>query len=203
MHRSVPVRPWWRATLLVAVIIALALPAAVAGATEQQQAARRTHATEPQRDPDERAAGGERVGNEDATGAMLLLTPSHLEVEPGARLRLVLSVIGAEDLRRLPATVRFDPAVLEPVDVRPGSAWRDGPPPLLLYDAGRPGDLVIGLALLDRQQPGVSGSAELLELEFRAVGRGNAALRIERFAALGAGGRAQVMRAAAPEIVVR
>jgi hypothetical protein len=203
MHRSVPVRPWWRATLLVAVIIALALPAAVAGATEQQQAARRTHATEPQRDPDERAAGGERVVNEDATGAMLLLTPSHLEVEPGARLRLVLSVIGAEDLRRLPATVRFDPAVLEPVDVRPGSAWRDGPPPLLLYDAGRPGDLVIGLALLDRQQPGVSGSAELLELEFRAVGRGNAALRIERFAALGAGGLAQVMRAAAPEIVVR
>jgi len=150
-------------------------------------------------------SGGERVGNDndDEAGAALLLTPSRQHVEVGARLRLSLAVVGAEDIRRLPATVRFDPAVLELLDVRQGDAWKNRPQPLLLYDAGRPGVLVIGLALLDPAQPGVSGAAELLELEFRAIGSGNASLRIERFAALGAHSRAQALPAPAPEIIVR
>lgn len=204
MLRPGPVRHPWRAAFIVALSCAL-VPAGAAGFAAQQQSARRPQNQQEQRDPDERAAGGERLGNENdqEAAAALLLTPSRQQVEVGALLRLTLSVIGAEDVRRLPATVRFDPTVLELLDVRAGAAWKDGPRPLLLFDAARPGELVIGLALLDPEQPGVSGAAELLELEFRAIGRGNAGLHLERFAALGSHSRAQAMRAPATEIVVR
>jgi hypothetical protein len=154
---------------------------------------------------DGRAAGGERVANDDGTedGATLLLTPSRLEVAAGSTVRLSLSVLGAEDLRRMPATVYFDAGVLELVDVHLGSAWKDGPRPLLLHDASRPGEVVIGLGLLDRRLHGVSGSVELLELEFRAVDRGIATLRLEHFAVIGAASRAQPSSALAAEILVR
>lgn len=181
----------------------LTAPGVDATRTQQRASQRATQAADAPRDPDERAAGGERLDNNDPEGTVLLLTPSHLQVARGAPVRLTLSVLGADDLRRLPVTIRFDPGVLEPVDVRLGAAWGGGPPPLLLFDSHRPGEVVIGLALIDRQRAGVSGSAELLELEFRAVGPGHAALRIERFAALSAGGRARPAAAAATEIVVR
>lgn len=203
------------AALFAAVLHTAAQPQQQAGAAQPQQqpgaAQRRQQAAAPRRDPDERAAGGERSPNDDGSnhdgsvepGVTLLLTPSRARIAPGDRLRLSLAVLGADDLRRLPATVRFDPDVLEPVSVRLGSAWDGGPRPVLLHDASRPGELVLGLGLLDRRQQGISGSVELLEIEFRAVGRGDAQLRIERFAVIGPDARPRPSTALGADIAVR
>jgi hypothetical protein len=206
---------------LLPLLAVLALPGTVAAdgahrapARPQQadgQAAVRPPRAGEQRpgaqDPEQRAAGIDRVGNldEDAPrdGATLLLSPSRLQLQRGQHVRLTLSVLGADDLRRLPATVRFNPAVLELTALRLGNVWDEGPRPILLHDASRPGEVTIGLALLDKDAPGVSGSAELLELEFVALGSGDAALRIERFAAIGPGSKAQPTTAVSAEIVVQ
>lgn len=177
------------------------LPSAARGQGEQQQNQERGQ------NPDERAAGSEIAeGNDDASvadGAALLLTPSRLQATPGSRIRLTLSILGADDVRRLPLTIRFDPQVIELVSVSLGSAWNDRPQPVLLHDASRPGELVIGLGQLDKNERGISGIAELLELEFLALAPGNANIVLERFAAISAGARAQTITAIAADIVVR
>jgi len=206
MPELVNARPRWRVTLLLSLACALATPVAslsVPGTGQDQQ----QQSGERQRDPEEPADGGERTENADeatATGAAtLLLTPSRFEIAAGSTLHLSLSVLGANDLRRLPVTVRFDPDVLEFVSVGLGSGWDEGPQPVLMHDSSRPGEIVIGLGLLDKKLAGLNGSVELLEFEFLAVGRGDAGLRLENFAAIAGGARAQPTSAAGTEIVVR
>jgi hypothetical protein len=112
-------------------------------------------------------------------------------------------VLGANDLRRLPVTIRFDPEVVELVSVDLGAAWDDRPEPVFLHDSSRPGELVVGLAQLNRNDPGLFGFAEVLELEFRAIGRGTAGLVLDRFAAVTGGATRREVTALATEIVVR
>jgi hypothetical protein len=166
-----------------------------------------TEQQEETQDPDERAAGGEvpETGEDDlAPGtATLLLTPSNLVVAPGSRVRMTLSILGAADLRRLPITIRFDPDVVDVVDVALGSAWTAGQQPILLHDLSRAGELVVGLGQLARAQSGISGSAELLELELLAKAPGDAGLVLERFAAIGDQSRPQATIALTPSIAVR
>lgn len=170
------------------------------------------HAQPPQQagerpaDPEQRAAGDERTPNDDGaeiSGATLMLTPSRQRLAPGDRALLSLSILGADDLRRLPATVRYDADVLELSAVRLGSAWDGGPTPILLHDASRKGEVVIGLALFDRDRSGVFGTAELLELEFIAVAPGEASLRVEDFAVISAKSRARPAVAVTAEIIVQ
>jgi hypothetical protein len=188
-------------TFACGVVGSAVLPTAAGGQQQRQQCRERRH------DPDERAADRAIVkGNGDAAvadRATLLLTPSRLQAAPGSRLRLTLSILGADDVRRLPVTIRFDPDVIELVSVGLGSAWNDRPQPVLLHDASRPGELVIGLGQLDKTKRGISGVAELLELEFLALAPGNAGIVIERFAAISDGARAQATIAFAADIVVQ
>ena len=167
MPRFFHARPWWRLTFLLSLACALTA-SSVSSAAAQAHPQQQQQGAEREPDPDERAAGGEEpeIGDElsIAGGATLLLTPSRLEVAVGARVRLTLSVLGAKDLRRLPATIRFDADVLELRSVTLGSAWTNGTEPVLLHDSSRAGELVIGLGLLDKTEPGISGSAELIEL---------------------------------------
>ncbi len=206
MPRFFHARPWWRLTFLLSLACALTA-SSVSSAAAQARPQQQQQGAVREQDPDERAAGGEKPETGDevsiAGRATLLLTPSRLEVAVGARVRLTLSVLGANDLRRLPATIRFDAAVLELRSVTLGSAWTDGTEPILLHDSGRAGELVIGLGLLDKTEPGISGSAELIELEFSAVGAGNAGLIIDSFAVITAGSRTQSAAALSAEIVVR
>ena len=191
--------------LLVALLFGTCLlpgPASPQSAQQQQ----RQQAGERPVDPDRRAAGGERASNDDGiqvSGATLMLTPSRQRLAPGDHAVLSLSILGADDLRRLPATVRYDARVVELSSVRLGSAWDDRPTPILLHDANREGEVVIGLALLDRDLPGVFGTAELLELEFIAVAPGEASLRIEDFAVISADSRARPAATAAAAIIVQ
>lgn len=187
------------------VVGPVVLSTAARGQEEQQQEQRQNR--ERGQDPDERAAGSEIAegngGASVADGATLLLTPSRLQAAPGSRIRLTLSILGADDVRRLPVTIRFDPKVIELVSVGLGSAWNHRPQPVLLHDASRPGELVVGLGQLDKNKSGITGVAELLQLEFLALAPGNAGIVLERFAAIGAGARAQATTALATDIVVR
>ena len=115
----------WRATFFLALACVVAAQAAPIASAQQA-----TRQEQRQQDPDERAAGRERperFKTRDSGTTTLLLTPSRLEVAVGSRVRLTLSVLGANDLRRLPVTIRFDPEVVELVSVNLGAAWTIGP----------------------------------------------------------------------------
>ncbi len=180
--------------------------AALTARPQQLPPQQTTQTGEPQ-DPDERAARPELLQSDEkdhpAGSATLLLTPSTLTTKVGSRLRLTLSILGAEDLRRLPVTIRFDAAVLELLSVNLGSAWNTRQQPVLLHDSSRPGELVVGLGQLARNEAGISGNAELLELELRAVAPGASQLVIDRFAAIGKGSRPQATVAVDARIIVQ
>lgn len=191
----------WRATFFLALACVVAAQAAPIASAQQA-----TRQEQREQDPDERAVGRERPERfkiRDSGTTTLLLTPLRLEVAVGSRVRLTLSVLGANDLRRLPVTIRFDPEVVELVSVDLGAAWDDRPEPVFLHDSSRPGELVVGLAQLNRNDPGLFGFAEVLELEFRAIGRGTAGLVLDRFAAITGGATRREATALATEIVVR
>ncbi len=227
MSRLLEVRRLRRAMLLLSLALGLWLAAAPWPATaersdhgnvragaedpDQRPAPVQEHAPGQQaaqareQDPDERAARAEvpETGDDTVGDATLLLTPSTVLTTPGTRFRLTLSILGAEDLRRLPVTLRFDPAVVEVVSVSLGSAWDDREQPILLYDASRPGELVVGLGQLDRDKTGLFGAAELLELELLAVAAGSAEIVLERFAAIGSGSKPHRTVALTARILVR
>ncbi len=214
MSRLHEARPAGRAALWVSFVAGLALSAGggwtAAVAAADPSSDRVPYAAQQrgqEQDPDERAARGEipETGDDGPVvgGATLLLTPANLVVEPGRRIRVTLSILGAADLRRLPLTLRFDPAVVGVVDVRLGSAWSDRQPPVLLHDSSRPGELVVGLGLLARDESGIRGSGELLDIELEALAPGSADLILERFAAIGAGAKPQPVSAVTASITVR
>lgn len=135
--------------------------------------------------------------------AILALVPSRQAAAPGTTVGLTLVVLGARGVARLPVTVRYDPGLLELLEVKAGAAWQKGPAPVLLHDASRPGELVVGLARLGRSPLAIQGTAELLELTFRALSPGEGQLRLERFALVGPGNQTQTARAQPARVVVR
>ena len=131
-----------------------------------------------------------------------MLAPSRLEVAAGATIRMSLAVLGAQNMTRLPVTVRYDGDLLGLVRVRLGTAWNEGPAPVFLHDSGRRGEIVIGIARMGAA-PGVLGIGSLLELEFRALQPGEARVWLERFAVIGADSISQPTRAVPATITVR
>lgn len=203
MSRLLHARPWRRATFFLALLCVVAAQAAPVASAQQ---ATRQEQEQREQDPDERATEGKQPKGSHASDSgttTLLLTPSRFEVAVGSRVRLTLSVLDANDLRRLPVTIRFDPKVVQLVSVDLGAAWDLRPEPVFLHDSSRPGELVVGIAQLNRDDPGIFGFVEVLELEFRAIGRGNAGLVLDRFAAITGGATVGETTALAAEIVVR
>jgi len=148
----------------------------------------------------ERPGGGARL----ATGeALLLLTPGVLEVAKGETVRLAIVVLRARGVRSFPATVAYDPEVLELVDVQSGRAWETGAPPVLLHDESRAGEAILGISRLGPSAGTLSGTGELVELRFRARARGETEIRLDRFALLGNGSSVQPARARGARITVR
>ena len=155
------------------------------------------------RDPEERLVESSppETGVPEADGPTLMLTPSNAVATAGGRVRISLSVLGAAPIGRLPVTVRFDPEILELAGVELGAAWDGRPRPLLLYDASRPGELVIGLAQLGAG--GGAGNGDLLDLEFHDRRSGSAELWLERFAVIGSGAKIQAAQARGATVTVR
>ena len=135
--------------------------------------------------------------------ATLLLTPSRIVVDPGAKVRVGVSILGADDLSRMPLTVKYDPDVVRPLSVKLGSAWDEHVPPVFLHDTSRPGEIVIGIAWLGSHDPRISGTGELLEIEFRALRSGVTEVKLERFAIIGSESKSQPVTALAASIAVR
>lgn len=155
------------------------------------------------RDPEERVAERRPPagGAPETDGATLMLTPSNAVATAGGHVRISLSVLGASPIGRLPVTIRFDPEILDFAGVELGAAWNGRPRPLLLYDASRPGELVIGLAQLG--PGGGAGDGDLLDLTFHARRGGSAELWLERFAVIGSGSKVQAAQARGATVTIR
>lgn len=135
--------------------------------------------------------------------ALLLLTPGRQEVDPGDTVRLAVVMLRARAVRSFPATVDYDPEVLELVSVETGRAWEEGVPPVLLHDESRPGRALLGISRLGPSAGTLEGTGELVELRFRARSRGQTEIRLQRFALLGEGSSVQPARARSARITVR
>jgi hypothetical protein len=135
--------------------------------------------------------------------ARLTLSPPSATLAPGGELQMRLIVVGARELLRLPATLRYDPSLLRVVSVSPGSAWRGGVPPTLMYDSSRPGELVVGLARLGRDADPLVTDGEVLRVTFEAVAPGDSDIRLERYALLGKGGRSQEVEAKQAKVSIQ
>ena len=112
----------------------------------------------------------------------LTMVPAHDALSPGETLLVEVVLSDAREITSVPFHVSFDPEVLEFVSAKPGPVFDDpARRPLLLanVNARRPGDLSVGLALLE-QSGTYSGSGSLVTLEFRAIDRGESPLLFER-----------------------
>ncbi|MFQ5745335.1 MAG: cohesin domain-containing protein [Acidobacteriota bacterium] len=140
-----------------------------------------------------------------ATGAKarLILISSRRRLKVGRPLQVTLKVRNADSLLRVPATLLFDPEILQLVSVEAGPAWDDGPEPVLLHHANKRGELTIGIARLGADAVPIQGSAKLLRVNFRAVGSGTTRLHLKSFAVLGPGSTQQPARAKSATVTVR
>lgn len=135
--------------------------------------------------------------------AVLLLTPARRTLEVGDRLRLSVSAVNLRSLSRLPLTLVYDPQVLRFGGIEAGRLWTQGPEPVLLSDASRPGRVVIGVAQLGDDAVPLSGRGVLVDLHFEAIARGETELSLDRFALLGPDGKTQPSRARTAVVTVR
>ena len=180
-------------------------PAPVSGTTISQDMALVQHAAQTQqsqsgglRDPERDRDRPERRGQ-----AQLMLSPEAATVAPGDEVSMRLLVVGAQELLRLPVTLRYDPQVVRVVSVHVGSAWKGGTAPTLMYDTSRPGKLVVGLARLGREATPITGAGEVLRITFEAVAPGETELGLERYALLGRRARSQVVAAKPAKVSVQ
>ena len=111
----------------------------------------------------------------------LSLLPSVPTVAYGKVMSVRVVLSGGEGITSVPFHLRFDPALLEFLGARTGSAFLSSSlNPLLLASVNpeRPGDLAVGLALVGDSRP-LNGSGSLVVLDFRAIGRGRTDLTFE------------------------
>lgn len=188
---SAPIRTY-RGLIFCFLLAALVCPALAAQDDGQQSGKTR-----------DRELLRNRPRQDEDDGAKLFLRPAIAIAAPGELVSMGLVVRGAQDVSRVPVTIRFDPAVLRVASVRVGRAWQDGPPPALLHDASSPGVVVIGIARLGRDAPAIPAEGELVRVTFEALAAGSTTLELERFALLGASSRAQSVEATPGRVVVR
>jgi hypothetical protein len=111
------------------------------------------------------------------------------KVAAGAAFSVTLRVNTKEALRAAPMQLRFEPGVLEPVQVRPGKFFGQGN---FTYRVNPEGSIFVG-ASSGSAAPAVSpgGDAELLVVTFRPIKRGaTAELSMSALSLQGAAGRA-------------
>jgi len=120
----------------------------------------------------------------------LALIPSNTVIAAGETLIVKLTLIGGRDISSAPFHLSFNPEVLEFVAAREGSAFRSTSlAPVLLagVNPDRPGDLAVGLSMIGSAGL-LNTSGDLLDLEFRAVGKGESKLLLDRASLRGARG---------------
>ena len=111
------------------------------------------------------AAGGGQAASATATRPAQLLWEGPQQVELGTRFEVVLRVTSDQPLQASPMQLRFDPACLEFVAVKPGK-FLDSMDRNFSYRANPDGSIFVGASI---QHPASASGAELLVLTFRTV----------------------------------
>ena len=131
------------------------------------------------------SAGGGKLASESRPAQLLWEGPP--QVKLGTRFELVLRVTSDQPLQASPMQLRFDPAHLELVAVKPGK-FLDSMDRNFSYRANPDGSIFVGASI---QDPASASGAELLVLTFRTVKTAAATdLSIASLNLQGAGGRA-------------
>lgn len=120
-------------------------------------------------------------GSQEAGPPRLSLVPSASTVAYGKVMSVRVVLTGGEGITSVPFHLKFDPALLEFLGARTGSAFQSSSlEPLLLASVNpeRPGDLAVGLALVGNSRS-FTGSGSLVVLDFRVIGRGRTDLTFE------------------------
>jgi hypothetical protein len=106
-------------------------------------------------------------------------------VQAGASFSVALRVSSRDELRAAPMQLRFEPDVLEAVDVRPGKFFGQGSN--FSYRVSPEGSIFVGAS----SRPAAPGAdAELVIVTFRPLRRGTAELSMSALSLQGAAGRA-------------
>ena len=111
------------------------------------------------------AAGGGQAASATAARPAQLLWEGPQQVELGTRFEVVLRVTSDQPLQASPMQLRFDPACLEFVAVKPGK-FLDSMDRNFSYRANPDGSIFVGASI---QHPASASGAELLVLTFRTV----------------------------------
>lgn len=104
-------------------------------------------------------------------------------VQPGQQFDVTVAVDAAKPVSHLPITLRFDPEMLQVLDVWSGDFLGSGSESRFLTDFSRPGRIVIGASRLGDQQ-GVRGQGAVAHITFRALTLGKAVVQFEKGKAL-------------------
>lgn len=108
------------------------------------------------------------------------------EVAPGEILLVAIRIEHAQRMTSLPFHLVFDPAVIEFTGSQAGSALASHDPVLLAsVSPNRPGDLAVGLSLIETSGA-FTGSGEVVTLLFRALAPGQSNLSFSRATLRGA-----------------
>jgi len=156
-------------------------------------------------DGDAEAAPGNQTpthGTDTPTSVTLL--PDRPAVSRGGTVRIKVAVAGSDPVSSLPFHLLFDPDVLEFVGVEEGPALQGASPqPILLasVNPNRPGDLAVGLALLEAAGS-LTGSGSVMTLEFRALGSGQTTMAFDRASLHGPTGESLPAAFVSSEILV-
>jgi hypothetical protein len=99
-------------------------------------------------------------------------------------LTVQVAVSGGAAISSVPFHLLFDPAILEYLGAKEGTAFRGSslqPIMLASVNPNRPGDLAVGLSLVASSGT-LHGAGSVVTLEFRAVSPGKTALALDRAA---------------------
>ena len=102
------------------------------------------------------------------TDVLLTLNPSEAVVRPGTLFEVALKVEAALPVSHLPATLSYDPELLELVSTQDGGFLGAGGAAEILSDTSVPGRIVLGASRLGTAN-GVMGRGTLYKMRFRAL----------------------------------
>jgi hypothetical protein len=104
----------------------------------------------------------------------------------GASFNVSLRVTSGEQIRAAPMQLRFDPAVLESVSVRPGRYFSSEKTGSFGYRVNPDGSIFVGVS---NQTPASASDAEMLVLTFKSIKAAAAEISVASLNLQGAAGR--------------
>lgn len=112
------------------------------------------------------------------SGAVALSWQVPQQVRAGEQFSAVLRLDSQAALKGMPLLLAYDPQILQVAGVQEGSFFRQGRGEVSFSQRVDPAQGKVFIALVRRGDAGVNGSADLVNLSFKAVKPGNARLQV-------------------------